>query len=167
MANLNDSRDAADPFNLDRFVHAQQDVYELAISEIKGGQKRTHWMWFIFPQIDGLAFSATAKHYAIKSVEEARAYLDHPVLGARLVECAEAALQVEGRSAHDIFGSPDDLKLRSSATLFACVCPSGSVFDRLLGKHYRGERDDKTLRLLGIEPTVADLEIHPAPGILP
>ena len=114
MANLNDSRDAADPFNLDRFVHAQQDVYELAISEIKGGQKRTHWMWFIFPQIDGLAFSATAKHYAIKSVEEANAYLSHPILGPRLVECAEAVIGVAGRSAKEIFGR---LPERATASL--------------------------------------------------
>jgi uncharacterized protein (DUF1810 family) len=106
-------------------------------------------MWYIFPQIDGLAFSSTAKHYAIKSVEEAKAYLDHPVLGTRLRECAEAVVRVEGRSAREIFGSPDDLKLRSCATLFACVSPPASVFDRLLGKYYGGARDDKTLRLLG------------------
>jgi uncharacterized protein (DUF1810 family) len=109
-------------------------------------------MWYIFPQIDGLGFSSTAKHYAIKSIEEARAYLDHLVLGARLRQCAEAALGVEGRSASEIFGSPDDLKLRSCATLFACVSPPGSVFDRLLEKYYRGERDPRTLRLLSIEP---------------
>ena len=111
-------------------------------------------MWYIFPQIDGLAFSSTSKHYAIKSIEEAKAYLAHPVLGPRLLECAEAVLRVEGRSATDIFGSPDDLKLRSCATLFACVSPPDSVFDRLLDKYYRGERDRKTLRLLGIDPEV-------------
>jgi uncharacterized protein (DUF1810 family) len=107
-------------------------------------------MWYIFPQIDGMGFSPTAKHYAIKSVAEATAYLAHPLLGPRLLECAEAVVQLEGRSATDIFGSPDDLKLRSCATLFACVSPRDSVFDRLLRKYYRGERDDKTLRLLGI-----------------
>ena len=96
-----------------------------------------------------LAFSSTARLYAIKSAEEARAYLDHPVLGARLVECAEAALGVEGRSATEIFGSPDDLKLRSCATLFACVSPAGSVFERLLDKFFQGVRDEKTLRLTG------------------
>ena len=106
-------------------------------------------MWYIFPQIDGLAFSSTSKRYAIKSVAEAKAYLAHSVLGPRLRECAEAVVGVEGRSAAAIFGSPDDLKLRSCATLFAYVSPPGSVFDRLLAKYYGGERDGKTLRLLG------------------
>jgi len=109
-------------------------------------------MWYIFPQIEGLAFSSTSRHFAIKSLEEARAYLDHPILGPRLRECTEAVLSVEGRSASDIFGYPDDLKLRSCATLFACVSPPGSVFDRLLGQYFRGERDGKTLRLLGLTP---------------
>jgi uncharacterized protein (DUF1810 family) len=142
---------STDPFHLSRFVDAQQDDFEQALSEIRSGKKRTHWMWYIFPQIDGLAFSSTAKHYAIKSIEEARAYLDHPVLGPRLLQCAEAVVGVEGRSATEIFGSPDDLKLRSCATLFACVAPPGSVFERLLEKYYGGERDRKTLRLLSID----------------
>jgi uncharacterized protein (DUF1810 family) len=137
---------------LSRFVHAREDDYEQAISEIRSGRKRTHWMWYIFPQIDGLAFSSTSRHYAIKSIEEAKAYLQHPILGPRLLECAEAVLHIEGRSAAEIFGSPDDLKLRSCATLFACVLPPGSVFDRLLEKYYQGERDEKTLHLLGIVP---------------
>ena len=124
-----------DPYDLSRFVRAQQDDYERALSEITSGQKRTHWMWYIFPQLDGLAFSPTAKRYAIKSVEEARAYLEHPVLGPRLLNCAEAVVGVEGRSAAEIFGSPDDLKLKSCATLFASVAPPGSVFDRLLEKY--------------------------------
>ncbi len=111
-------------------------------------------MWYIFPQFDGLGFSATSKRYAIKSVAEAEAYLAHPVLGPRLRECAEAVLHVEERSASDIFGSPDDLKLRSCATLFAHVTPAGSVFERLLDKYYQGERDRATLRLLGIVPEV-------------
>jgi uncharacterized protein (DUF1810 family) len=111
-------------------------------------------MWYIFPQSDGLALSATAKHYSLKSIEEAKAYLDHPLLGPRLLECAEAALHLKGRSAREIFGSPDDLKLRSCAILFACVLPSGSVFDRLLTKYYHGGRDEKTLQLLGIAPDV-------------
>jgi uncharacterized protein (DUF1810 family) len=140
---------ATDPYDLARFVQAQAGTYDRAIAEIRSGHKRSHWMWFIFPQIDGLGFSETAKRYAVKSLAEAEAYLRHPVLGPRLVECAEAALGVEGRSAYDIFGSPDDLKLRSCATLFACVTPAGSVFDRLLAKYYQGERDEKTLRLLG------------------
>jgi uncharacterized protein (DUF1810 family) len=149
MANSSDPRSTDDPYDLNRFLRAQADDYEQALSEIQSGQKRTHWMWYIFPQLDGLAFSSTSKYYSIKSVEEAKAYLDHPVLGPRLLECAEAVVRVEGRSARAIFGSPDDLKLRSCATLFACVSPPGSVFDRLLGKYYGSGRDDKTLRLLG------------------
>jgi uncharacterized protein (DUF1810 family) len=137
---------------LNRFVRAQETDYQRALSEIRSGRKRSHWMWYIFPQIDGLAFSSTSKHYAIKSLAEAKAYLDHPILGPRLLECAQAVIGVEGRSATEIFGSPDDLKLRSSATLFACVSPPGSVFDRLLEKYYRGERDGKTLQLLGNAP---------------
>lgn len=152
MATSSHPRSTEDPHNLRRFLRAQEGDYEQALSEIKSGQKRTHWMWYIFPQIDGLAFSATSKHYSIKCIEEARAYLDHPVLGPRLLQCAEAVVCVEGRSAADIFGSPDDLKLRSCATLFACVSPPGSVFERLLKKYYRGGRDEKTLRLLGISP---------------
>ena len=152
MTNGHDSGSTDDPYDLDRFVRAQQHDYERALLEIAGGRKRTHWMWYIFPQLDGLGFSSTAKYYGIKSAEEARAYLAHPVLGPRLLECAEAAVAVEGRSAREIFGSPDDVKLRSCATLFACASPPGSVFERLLTKYYAGGRDDKTLRLLGIAP---------------
>jgi len=137
-----------DPHDLRRFVEAQQNLYDQALAEIRAGRKRSHWMWFIFPQYAGLGFSSTSQHYAIKSLPEAKAYLAHPILGPRLIECAEAALGVEGRSAHDIFGSPDDLKLKSCATLFAHVLPSGSVFERVLERYYRGERDSKTLRLL-------------------
>ena len=151
MATLNDSRSTTDPHDLNRFLRAQEDDYKQALAEIVSGRKHTHWIWYIFPQFDGLAFSSTSKLYSIKTVEEAKAYLDHPILGPRLLECAEAALCVEGRSATEIFGSPDDLKLKSSATLFACVSPPDSVFDRLLGKYYGGERDGKTLRLLGVE----------------
>jgi uncharacterized protein (DUF1810 family) len=150
MADTSSTRGTDDLYNLSRFLQAQEDDYEQALSEIKDGRKRSHWIWYIFPQIDGLGFSPTSKRYAIKSIEEARAYLEHPILGPRLRECAEAALGVEGRSAREIFGSPDDLKLRSCATLFACVSPPGSVFERLLGKYYGGGRDDSTLRLLGI-----------------
>jgi uncharacterized protein (DUF1810 family) len=143
-----------DPYDLRRFVQAQAKDYAQALSEIRSGRKRSHWIWYIFPQIDGLAFSATSKHYAIKSIGEAQAYLAHPMLGPRLIECAEAALGIEGRSATEIFGSPDDLKLKSCATLFAAVSPEGSVFDRLLEKYYRNKRDGKTLRLLGIDPAL-------------
>ena len=138
-----------DPYNLSRFVHAQEDDYAQALSELRNGRKRSHWIWYIFPQIDGLAFSSTSKRYAIKSADEARAYLDHSTLGPRLLECAGALLRVEGKSATEILGSPDDMKLRSCATLFASVLPVGSVFDRLIEKYYRGERDGKTLQLLG------------------
>ena len=141
-----------DPYDLNRFVRAQENDYERALAEIRSGRKRTHWMWYIFPQFDGLAFSATSKYYAIKSLAEAEAYLHHPILGPRLLACAEAAVGVEGRTATEIFGSPDDIKLRSCATLFARVSPPGSVFERLLAKYYRGERDGKTLHLLGIGP---------------
>ena len=133
--------DADDPYDLNRFVQAQKADYEQALSEIKSGRKCSHWMWYIFPQFEGLGFSAISKEYSIKSVAEAEAYLSHPVLGPRLTECTEAALSVRGRSAYDIFGSPDDLKLRSCATLFACVSPAGSVFDRLLDQFFQGERD--------------------------
>lgn len=148
MANSYASGEPDDPYFLERFVEAQRDDYDQALAEIRSGRKRSHWMWYIFPQFDGLGFSATSRRYAIKSPAEARAYLAHPVLGRRLVECAEAALQVEGRSALEVFDSPDDLKLRSSATLFASVSPPASVFERLLAKYFGGKRDDKTLSLV-------------------
>jgi uncharacterized protein (DUF1810 family) len=141
-----------DPFDLARFLQAQEDDYGPALSEIRSGRKRTHWMWYIFPQYDGLGFSPTSRRYAIKSLAEAKAYLSHPVLGARLVECSEAALAVQGRSAFEVFGSPDDMKLRSCATLFARVSPTGSVFARLLDKYFQGQPDEQTLRLLGEAP---------------
>ncbi|HEY9383795.1 MAG TPA: DUF1810 domain-containing protein [Gemmatimonadales bacterium] len=137
-----------DPYDLSRFVRAQEDDYAQALAELVSGRKRSHWMWYVFPQFDGLAFSSTSKLYSIKSVAEAKAYLAHPILGPRLLECAEAVVRVEGRSATEIFGSPDDLKLKSCATLFGSLLPSGSVFDRLLAKYYGGGRDEKTLDLL-------------------
>lgn len=140
-----------DPYHLSRFLRAQEDDYTRALSEIKSGRKRSHWMWYIFPQIDGLAFSSTSKYYPIKSIAEAKAYLEHPVLGPRLLECVEAVLGVAGLSATQIFGSPDDLKLRSCATLFASVSAPGSVFDRLLEMYYDGKRDSKTMHLIGID----------------
>ena len=152
MTDTNTPGSSNDPHNLSRFVKAQEIDYATALAEVKNGRKDSHWMWYIFPQFDGLGFSATSKRYSIKSIGEAEAYLKHPVLGKRLAECAEAALGVEGRSALEIFGSPDDAKLRSCATLFACVSPAGSVFERLLDKYFRGRRDGKTLRLLGIDP---------------
>jgi uncharacterized protein (DUF1810 family) len=139
---------ADDPHDLNRFVEAQRDVYARALAEIRVGRKRSHWMWFVFPQIAGLGVSPTARRYAIRDLAEARAYLDHPILGKRLAECAEAALGVEGRSAFEVFGSPDDMKLRSCATLFARASPPGSVFHRLLDRYFGGEPDDKTISLL-------------------
>jgi uncharacterized protein (DUF1810 family) len=150
MTNSNDSQSTDDPYDLRRFVQAQENAYEPALSEIRSGRKRSHWIWYIFPQIDGLAFSSTSKFYAIKSLAEAEAYLAHPLLGPRLMECAEAVVRIESRSATEIFGSPDDMKVRSCATLFAAVSPAGSVFDRLLKKYYPDGRDRKTLQLLGI-----------------
>ena len=152
MVDANEPGGAGDPHNLNRFMQAHEGDYARALAEIRSGRKRSHWMWYIFPQFDGLGSSPTSKRYAIKSVAEAKAYLDHPVLGPRLLECAEAVLRVRGRSASEIFGSPDDMKLRSCATLFACVSPAGSVFHQLLDKYFQGERDGKTLRLLGSAP---------------
>jgi uncharacterized protein (DUF1810 family) len=138
-----------DPFDLHRFTSAQEGVYDTALSELRSGRKRTHWIWFIFPQIDGLGHSSTSIYYAIKSIEEARQYLKHPVLGARLSECAKTVLAVEGRTVSDIFGYPDDMKLKSSMTLFASVAEDpDSVFVKVLEKYFRGERDDRTLQLL-------------------
>ncbi|HEY8218952.1 MAG TPA: DUF1810 domain-containing protein [Methylobacter sp.] len=142
MTNTNDA------FDLSRFTSAQENVYDSALAELKNGRKRTHWMWYIFPQIDGLGYSATSKHYAIKSLEEARQYLNHPVLGQRLLECAEAVYAIEEQSISEIFGYPDNLKLKSSMTLFAYVAAPGSVFAHVLDKYFNGERDALTLQLL-------------------
>ncbi|MBN2004362.1 MAG: DUF1810 domain-containing protein [Anaerolineae bacterium] len=140
----------SDSYDLTRFTTAQESVYDTVLAELKDGRKRTHWMWYIFPQVDGLGFSSTSQYYAIKSLEEARQYLAHPVLGARLRECAEALLAVAGRSASDIFGYPDDLKLRSSMTLFARAAGElDSVFARVLDKYFHGEQDGRTMGLLG------------------
>jgi uncharacterized protein (DUF1810 family) len=136
---------------LDRFIEAQRGCYAQALAEIRDGRKQSHWMWFIFPQIAGLGSSPTSQRYAIRDRAEAAAYLGHPVLAARLIECAEAVVALEGRSAAEVFGFPDDRKLRSSATLFAEVSPTGSVFERLLDKYFDGQRDGKTLQLLGKE----------------
>ena len=138
---------ASDPFNLRRFVDAQEEGYAQALGEIRRGRKQSHWMWYVFPQFYGLGSSPMSREYSIKSLDEAAAYLDHPVLGSRLLECGHAALGIEGRSAEDIFGHPDDMKLRSCATLFAGVSPPGSVFHRLLDRFYEGERDERTLAL--------------------
>jgi len=139
---------ANDTFDLSRFISAQENSYASALAELRSGRKRTHWMWYIFPQIDGLGHSATSKHYAIKSLAEARQYLNHPVLGQRLLECAETVFTVDNRSVSEIFGYPDDLKFKSSMTLFASVTTPDSVFARILDKYFNGERDVLTLQLL-------------------
>ena len=138
----------ADPHDLDRFLVAQQPVIGAVRDELRLGRKASHWMWFVFPQLAGLGRSAMAQHYAIGSVEEARAFLDHPVLGSRLVECVELVLAVEGRMAHDIFGSPDDMKLCSCLTLFDSIDRNG-VFARALERYFEGKPDRATLDLLG------------------
>src|SRR3954467_7500800 len=139
---------AQDTHDLSRFLHAQEGSYEAALAEVRSGQKRSHWMWYVFPQFDGLGVSATSKHYALKSVAEARAFLAHPVLGPRLLECADAVLRVDGRTATEIFGYPDNMKLQSCATLFASVSAADSVFHRLLEKYFDGEMDARTVRLI-------------------
>jgi len=142
--------EAKEVFDLERFVSAQESTFPAALSELRSGRKRTHWMWFIFPQIEGLGSSSTARLYAIKSQAEAREYLAHPFLGPRLQEAAQALLAVEGRSAYEILGSPDDLKLQSSMTLFSQVAGpgSGSIFERVLEKYFAGRSDAKTLEIL-------------------
>jgi len=139
---------ASNTVDLSRLTNAQESIYDSVLAELRNGRKRTHWMWYIFPQIDGLGHSATSKHYAIKSIEEARQYLNHPVLGQRLLECAEAVFAIEGRSISEIFGYPDNLKLKSSMTLFAYMAAPCSVFARILDKYFNGEQDALTLQLL-------------------
>jgi len=137
-----------DPFDLSRFTSAQEGVYDQVLAELRSGEKRSHWMWFIFPQIDGLGSSSMARRYSIKSIDEARHYLRHPILGARLQECAEAVLGIKGRSASEILGNLDDMKLKSSMTLFSSVASPGSAFANVLDKYFEGERDSGTLRIL-------------------
>jgi uncharacterized protein (DUF1810 family) len=144
-----------DPHNLNRFVTAQERVYDTVLAELRAGEKHSHWMWFIFPQIAGLGHSPTARFYAIASIDEARAYLTHPVLGPRLKTCAELVLAVKGRSVDAIFGSPDNMKFRSSMTLFSHVAPEEPVFGAALRKYFNGEPDRQTPRLLGAALTDA------------
>lgn len=137
-----------DAFDLQRFVLAQAPEIERVRQELRGGQKRSHWMWFVFPQLAGLGHSPMARRYAIRSLEEARAYAAHPVLGPRLVECCELLLAIYGRSIQQVLGSPDDLKLRSCLTLFQAAVPQQAVFKECLRKFYGGEPDERTLGLL-------------------
>jgi uncharacterized protein (DUF1810 family) len=137
-----------DLFALERFVAAQSRSYATALEELRGGAKESHWMWFIFPQFEGLGSSEASQHFAIRSLDEARAYLDHPALGARLLECCETLLRLKGLSASDVFGYPDDRKLKSSMTLFDLVASPGSAFARVLDRYFDGQRDARTLRLV-------------------
>jgi len=142
--------ESVDPFNLERFVQAQARIFQHVLAELRAGTKRGHWMWFIFPQIKGLGRSPTALEYAISGLDEARAYLRHPVLGSRLKECTRLVLEVQGRSAFDIFDSPDDMKFRSCMTLFAQASPGDAspdsdVFSRALEKYFDGLPDQLTL----------------------
>lgn len=141
----------ADLFDLDRFVRAQEPVIAQVRAELKARQKSTHWMWFVFPQLAGLGFSQNAQFYGIASLDEARAYLAHPVLGPRLAECTGLVNAAEGRTAHDIFGSPDDMKFRSSMTLFALAGPDEPVFGTALQKYFGDRKDQRTSDLLGLQ----------------
>ncbi|HEX8594588.1 MAG TPA: DUF1810 domain-containing protein [Pseudomonas sp.] len=137
-----------DPYNLQRFVDAQEPIFEHVLQELRAGQKRSHWMWFVFPQIQGLGHSETAKFYAITCLEEARAYLQHPVLGPRLEQCAQIIEPLIQRTARQIFGSPDDMKLHSSMTLFAMADPQRRIFQDLLAIFFDGVPDPSTLERL-------------------
>ena len=141
-------REGSDPYDLQRFVAAQAPVFETACAELKAARKQSHWMWFIFPQIEGLGRSPAAKRFAISGRAEAEAYLRHPVLGSRLRRCTELVHCVEGRSAHQIFGAPDDMKFHSSMTLFGAVAEDNWLFLDTLRKYFGGEMDSKTLERL-------------------
>jgi uncharacterized protein (DUF1810 family) len=134
--------------DLERFVRAQAGIYERALGELHAGAKRSHWMWFIFPQIKGLGMSEMSVRFAIYSLDEAKAYLAHPVLGPRLRECVDAVLAVKGRTADEIFGYPDDMKFRSSMTLFARADEHGGIFEQALAQYFNGSEDDATLKQL-------------------
>ncbi len=136
--------------DLKRFLDAQENDFERALAEIKRGRKQSHWMWYIFPQIAGLGFSETSRFYAVKDRAEAELYLAHPVLGARLVRISEALLEIEGKTANQIFGSPDDVKLKSSMTLFSALENTNPVFQSVLDKYFDGAKDQKTLELIDV-----------------
>lgn len=133
---------------LNKFIKAQQNSYQQVVKELHNGKKTTHWMWFIFPQIDGLGHSSTAKYYSVKTIKEAKEYIKHPVLGKRLLECANILLNIKDRSANEIFGYPDDLKLRSCMTLFNFATPEHNVFAEVLKKYFDGKKDQMTLSIL-------------------
>lgn len=134
--------------DLKRFLGAQERDYQTALAEIRNGRKCSHWMWYVFPQIDGLGFSSTAKFYAIRDLDEAKNYFEHTVLGKRLVEISNALLEIEGKTANQILGSPDDMKLKSSMTLFGALENTNPVFQKVLDKYFGGAKDQKTLHLI-------------------
>ena len=138
--------------DLDRFLEAQEGVYAQALAELRAGRKRSHWMWFIFPQFDGLGLSPTSRRYAIRSLDEARAYLRHPILGHRLAECTEAVNDLDGLTARQVFGPPDDKKFRSSMTLFDLASGPASPFAAALEKYFAGERDARTIEFVRLAP---------------
>jgi uncharacterized protein (DUF1810 family) len=140
--------DAPDPHNLQRFLDAQKPVYERVRSELRAGSKESHWMWFVFPQLRGLGYSSTANYYGIASLDEAKAYLEHPILGPRLVECCELVRQIEGSPIEDIFGYPDYLKFHSSITLFMRAASDDAPFRAALDKYFAGKPDAATLERL-------------------
>jgi uncharacterized protein (DUF1810 family) len=137
-----------DPFNLARFLTAQEPVYARVLEELRQGRKASHWMWFVFPQVRGLGFSAMAERFAISGVEEAAAYAAHSVLGRRLVECVQLVNQLQGLTAAEIFGTPDDLKFRSSMTVFVVAVPNQILFRQALSKYYGGQPDHRTLSMI-------------------
>ena len=139
---------AADRYDLQKFVDAQDRCYEQVCKELRAGYKQSHWMWFIFPQLKGLGHSATANHYGISSSREAEAYLAHEILDARLRQCTQLVLAVEGRSVEEIFGDPDDVKFRSSMTLFATVATDNKIFKDALQKYFAGKPDQRTIQML-------------------
>ena len=137
-------------YNPERFLEAQQNDYAVALSEIKNGRKESHWMWYIFPQVLGLGYTSTSIHYSIKDLDEAKVYLNHPILGKRLVEISNALLSLETNDARQVFGSPDNVKLKSSMTLFSLVPDADKVFQQVLDKFFKGKKDERTLQLLNV-----------------
>jgi uncharacterized protein (DUF1810 family) len=134
--------------DLSRFLSVQQNIFAQVVKELRNGKKTSHWMWFIFPQIEGLGHSSTSKYYSIKNINEAKEYIDHPILGMRLLECCNIILKIDGKTASDIFGYPDDIKLRSSLTLFHSIAPEHKVFADVLKKYFASDQDEKTISIL-------------------
>ena len=139
---------------INRFIRAQENIYPQVVNELQNGKKTSHWMWFIFPQIEGLGFSSTSKYYSIRTIAEAKEYVMHPLLGKRLLECSTILLNIKGKSAESIFGYPDTLKLQSSMTLFSFTSPESTVFLNVLNKYFNNKKDQKTLDILKSMATI-------------